>query len=63
MIPGMVRMQSRLPAKKAGVGATIYWRDKTTGDVKSKEGAEGKALGHNYVLVEGEKGNLPPEWL
>ena len=41
--------------EKAGVGATIYWRDKTTGDVKSKEGAEGKALGHNYVLVEGEK--------
>ena len=25
--------------EKAGVGATIYWRDKTTGDVKSKEGA------------------------
>jgi len=41
--------------EKAGVGATIYWRDKTTGDVKSREGAEGKALGHNYVLVEGEK--------
>lgn len=41
--------------ENAGVGATIYWRDKTTGDVKSKEGSEGKALGHNYVLVEGEK--------
>ena len=41
--------------EEAGVGATIYWRDKTTGDVKSREGAEIKALGHNYVLVEGEK--------
>ena len=41
--------------KEAGVGATIYWRDKTTGDVKSQPGAEIKALGHNYVLVEGEK--------
>ena len=41
--------------KKAGVGATIYWRDKTTGAVKSKQGAEIEALRHNYVLAEGQK--------
>ena len=41
--------------ENAGVGATIYWRDKTTGDVKSQPGAEIKALGHNYVLAEGQK--------
>ena len=38
---------------EAGNAATLYWIDKN-GDVQSKAGAEKKALGHNYVLVEGK---------